>query len=150
MHSHSLSVFLFAARWTTFWRLWSKAADCKSHPLWSCNLLSLYCRSMLVFLSPVCPCLSASICAHVCSCSVRVLVNSQVFPRVVNPGDAGWVAPPSVRVWRGHAEGHQQHGAVPAYHYAPGGTQQGLQVKRGTWMALFRKQIKRQVRLVLS
>lgn len=29
---------LLAALWTTFWRLWSEAADCKFHLLWSCNL----------------------------------------------------------------------------------------------------------------
>lgn len=38
------------------------------------------------------------------------------------------MAPPAVCVRRGYAEGDQQHGAVPAHHHAPGGTQPGLSV----------------------
>ena len=110
--------------------------------LWSSVELCTVDQCVYLYLQPVCArlrlfvltsILAVCVCVCVCVCEF-----SQVFPRVVHAGDAGWVAPPAVRVRRGYAEGHQQHGAVPAHHHAPGGARPGLPVSGPARTAPFR------------
>lgn len=117
-------------------------------PLWSSVELCTVDQCACLYLQSVLACLRLFALMSLLALCVLLWI-SQVFPRVVHPGDAGWVAPPAVCVWHGHAEGNRQHGAVPAHHHAPGGTQPELQVSGPTWMAPFRNRIIRQVCLVL-